>query len=442
MQDTSAGIKIPPQDMAAERAVLGCQMIDWQTVSPVREIISAADFFSDVHGIIQRAIDAVCEANDGRCDEMLVASYLEEKKQLGEIGGVPYVIQCLESQPHAAHAVYYATIVARHSRRRKAIMIGEQLINDGYDTSKDDEEIVTSAHDAAKRMASILKNKGPQQRSLKECISEVIDGYKRGEMPTVWWGIPEVDKLICGAMPGEMIVVGGSPGQGKSLLMLQWLMCAADRGIPGLIVSEEMPEKMIASRSISFASNIHPDNWRDSVTELEKQTSGVFDDKATIVIAHKCSTIKLVEAAIDRAVATNGIKIVGVDYAQIIRGDGETSEQRLADVSQRIKAKAMEHDLVVLLLSQLNRSRDNREGMVPRLSDLKGSGSLEADADVVIFPFWPWKLDQTYKEEFEFRIYLEKNKSRCGRERVAKMRIVPSRQRIEPWLEEPPPFDF
>ena len=129
-------------------------------------------------------------------------------------------------------------------------------------------------------------------------------------------------------------------------------------------------------------------------------------------------------------VRSHGVRIVAVDYIQLISGEGETKEQRVDDVSSRMKAAAMRHDIVLLLLAQLDRSIKSRDNPQPQLADLRDSGGVENDADVALFPFWPFKFDDTYGDPSEYRIYCRKNRNRGIREHVIKLRILPDRQRI------------
>jgi replicative DNA helicase len=156
-----------------------------------------------------------------------------------------------------------------------------------------------------------------------------------------------------------------------------------------------------------------------------------FKQRAPIIIAEKCSTAAGAERAIETAVRKHGVKIVAVDYAQLLKGTGDNEQERIGDVSQRMKDMAMKHDLIVLLLAQLNRGIESRDDRTPTLGDLRGSGSLEQDADVVLFPVWPWKFDAGYPQVREYRIYQEKNRSRGRKELLTIMRINPERQRLE-----------
>src|SRR5262249_44902708 len=146
-----------------------------------------------------------------------------------------------------------------------------------------------------------------------------------------------------------------------------------------------------------------------------------------------CQTISAVERTIERAVESHGIRLACVDYAQLIQGRGETKEQRVSDVSTRLKSLAMKHELIVLLLCQLNRQLTVRSNQIPELSDLRDSGGLEQDCDVCLMLHWPWKLSDTYKPVNEYRVYCRKNRNRGIGEHVVTMRVRPDRQRLEPW---------
>jgi len=433
--------RIPPQDLTAERSVLGSQIIDNSKVNVVRDIIEPTDFYSDVHQAIQTAILKTHDAHDGNIDLILLVDTLASMGKLEDIGGHNYLLECLEAVPYSAHASFHAGIVASRSRRRKAIAIGEALINDASDMGKDDNEIIQVAHTAAQKMAECLKVKKSAPKLLSDGVHAVIETYRVGESPTMFWGIPSIDEMIGGTMPGELVIIGARPSVGKSLVGLQWLDHASRKGIPGLLISEEMPMKSVASRHLVSVTSIPESQWRESVDEIQKKASIHFRDAAPILVAENCGSIGNAEREIERAVQSHGIQIVVADYAQIISGSGQTKEQQVSDVSNRLKACAMKHNLVIILLAQLNRKIESRDNQTPMLSDLKDSGGLEADGDVVLLLMWPWKVDSSYDDKTEYRIFQAKNRSRGIKDNVIQLRIDPENQRLHPWSEQGSLFD-
>lgn len=429
--------RIPPHNLIAERSVLGCQLIDAKQVDVVRELIGVKDFYSDIHSTIQKAIIAIVDSGT-ELDLITLSAHLESIGKLEECGWYGYLMELLDCVPFAIHAASHALIVAECSRRRKAIQIAERLMRDAFDMVKPESEVfnlaATSSAALAEMMAATDRNR---PKPISQHVLTVIDTYSRGEIPSVRWGLPDIDDMIGGAMLGEMIVIGARPSHGKSLLGLQWLDEAAGRGIPGMIISEEMSASSLATRLLSSITVIPDSEWRADTQRIAFDAKQHFEGRAPILVAEKVSTAAGAERCIARAVKSHGVKIVAIDYVQLLQGEGSNKEQRVADVSSRMKNCAMKHDIVVLLLAQLNRQIENREAAAahPQLADLRDSGGIENDADIVLFPFWPWKLNNEYGDRTEYRIYCRKNRNRGIGHPVIQMTINPGRQRIEGRVE-------
>jgi replicative DNA helicase len=426
-------IRLLPHDLIAEKSCLGCQVIDPTAVDIVREIISPSDFYLDSHQMVQRAILAIHDG--GRAlDIISLAAELASVGQLNDVGGNLYLVELLEAVPYSAHAAEHAGIIAQCSRRRAAIRIGQRLVEGAYDLGKPENEVLAIAASSAASLSELMaKTDKTKPRPLSEHVASVIETYKRGGTPTVRWGIPDIDAMIRGVAPGELVVIGGRPSQGKSMVGLQWLDEAAGHGIPSLMISEEMSAESLASRQILRMTSIPESEWSSQLDRVAFDSREHFAKRAPLLVAEKVSTAAAAERCIARAVKSHGVRIVGVDYAQLLEGSGDNKQERVADVSSRMKAAAMKHDIVVLLLAQLNREMEKRKPAEPHLSDLRDSGGLEQDADIVLFPFWPFQLDDTYKHPTEYRVYCRKNRNRGIREHVIRLKFNAARQRLEPW---------
>ncbi len=426
----SKEIQILPQNLAAERSCLGCQILWSSKVPDVREIIGPEDYHSDINGKVQRAINRLCDGG-AELDVLTLAAQLQSTNQLDEIGGPAYINELFESVPDGAHATFHAELVAECSRRRKMIVIGRGMADKAFDMSVEDSELMESTIKSAMQLSTLLAGADKSKpRTVSDHVIDIIGNLSKGESTTFFWGIDAIDSMIGGTAAGELIVIGGRPSHGKSMVGLQWLDCASERGIPGLMISEEMSASSLAARSLSSITTLTKHEWKDNVDRLFFDVRQHFTGRAPILIAEKCSTAAKAERAIAQAVQSHNIRIVVIDYAQLLHGDGDTKEQRIADVSSRMKAAAMRYDIVVLLLAQLNRQIEGRDNPSPQLSDLRDSGGIENDADVAIFPFWPFKFDDTYEDPNEYRIYCRKNRNRGIRDHVIKMRINPERQRL------------
>lgn len=423
-------IRIPPQNLNAERSVLGCQILVGTANATVREILEVTDYYSDIHQVIQRAINS-CMDDMKAVDIVILADRLAEMGSLVDIGGPAYLVELLETVPHAAHVKYYADIVLGHSRRRKAISIGNLLVQKMYECVESDEDIIQAAHDAAMEMAKAMRVKANRPRPISEHVVDVIDMYRRGESPVVKWGIPSIDEFIGGYTLGSLIVIGASTGHGKSMIALQWLDCAASHGVPGMTISVEMPESQLARRSMRYLSGMTEAEMRANPDKIFEESATHFQSRARVLVCKEHAIGKAVQA-ITRAVQSDGVKLVVIDYAQLIKGPGDTEEQRIANVSGTLKQLAMEQDIIVILLAQLNREIDKRGDATPRVSDLKGSAALGADADFVLLPFWPSKYDESYLPKDEYRIHLGKSRDGAQSDSVLVMRVDGYRQTLHP----------
>lgn len=427
---------LPPQDLVAERCVLACQMIDGvKCISELQESgFSDAHFYSDVNQKIQRAIFECAERFDGKCDTVLVADMLSSAGNLSDVGGPQYLIEILESVPHSMHVLHYAAIVSGHYRRREAIRIGQQMVDGAYDLSKTERDVIESAHDSAMKMSEILHVKKSRPRTIMEHCQEMIERIVTGEQPEVRWGIPAVDEFIGGIHEGSLVLVAARSGHGKSSLALQWLDEASKKQIPGIMISVEMVASLIAERKLLYVSAVPKADWREKAHELKQDLEANIGSSAPVLIAEHCSTIDSCIRTIERAIQSHGVRIVAVDYAQLVEGHGDTKAQQVGDVSSKLKQLANRTGIIVVLLAQLNRELDKREDPTPRVSDIKDSSSLEQDSDMILFPYMPAKFDSDYEGPHdEFRILVGKHRSgaKCGK--TMKMRADFARQRIIPF---------
>lgn len=423
--------RLPPQDLTAERSLLGALMLDPEKLAEVQPLIQAADFYADTHAAIYSAIVSLSES-DSAVDVVMLAQELESRGALAEIGGPEYLLEILETVPHAAHAAYYASVVVSRSNRRKAIEIGRKLIESSYNATSDETEVVEAALKAAASLGEMASDTAVRRiRPLSELVDEMIDALEAGISPSLYDGIGDIDLLIRGSAPGELIVIAASTSIGKTLLGLQWLHAAASHGVPGMIVSEEMASAMLASRTMAMVSAMPDSEWMKSSKQLRFEAKEHFARSAPIWVTEKCHTIGRAEREIAEAVKKHGVKVVCVDYAQILVGEGFNKQEKVSDVSARMKGVAMKHGIRVILLAQLNRDIDKRPDPTPQLADIRDSAAMGMDADVVLMPFWPKRYDDTYQDASEYRIYCRKNRNRGIREDLVMMKINFARQRAE-----------
>lgn len=432
-------LRLPPQDLQAERCLIGCMMLNGDTIDAVREIVQPRDFHADSHGEIARAIYELADAGLA-ANYVSISDQMRASNTLNEIGGPAYILECFQSVPEHSgddwHATSWAKIVAKCSRRRQTIAIGRKLIEDSYSAGRDDDATREAAIAAATSLASIgPTGKIKQPVSLAAHLDTLVANLRAGITPTKFDGIHEIDQIIGGTCDGEVIVIAASSHHGKTLVALQWIHEAARVGTVCGVISEEMSSAALASRTLSSITAVVESKWRESVESVAADVEAHREGTSRVFIAEKCSSIGAVERVIAELVDRYGVKLIAVDYAQLIRGEGGNRQERVADVSVRLKNAAMRHGIRILVLAQLNRGIDRRDDPSPIPSDIADTSQIEKDADVILMLFYPFKFDDKHPCETEYRIYHRKNRNRGNQREKLRMTLNRSRVRLEPRSE-------
>jgi len=264
-------------------------------------------------------------------------------------------------------------------------------------------------------------------------IHDYLDSLEAGGEFTYKCGIPEVDASIGGVAPGELVIIGARPSQGKSMICMQWLDNYAKAGHPGFMVSEEMSSRALSRRSVLYETDIPEQEWKTKLQRVRFDVNSHHEDRKDIFVVESCVTITRVLEEVDRAVSDHGIKIAAVDYVQLLKGSrrGMNAYEEVTEAVTSLKRCAKKHKIVMIGLAQLGRDIDKRAERAPKMSDLKGTGQIEQDADVILFLQWPWKEDPTFPRKDEYLIYVGKNREREIATAVISTRFNPSRQRLE-----------
>jgi replicative DNA helicase len=241
---------------------------------------------------------------------------------------------------------------------------------------------------------------------MRAACHAYLDTLERGGLGCVPSGLDKLDASIDGLAPGEVAVIAARPGHGKSAFALQWLDCAALSGLPCLLVSEEMAAVELGKRSLCYIDGQHADRWRGEVPRLRAAVESHYAPRAPLYVVEACNSVDRVEDVIDQFVGLHGVRLVAVDYLQLLSGRGPKKYDQVSDVSRRLKQCARRNDVPLLALCQLNRELERRAAAPkdpaaddaprlpePQLSDLRDSGQLEQDADLVLFLQWPHRYD-------------------------------------------------
>jgi replicative DNA helicase len=372
----------------AEQSVLGGLMIDNQMWPAVSEILGSDDFYLKANQTIYSAM-ANLEDKRQPIDPLTVGEHLEKSGKIEESGGIPYLVQLADQTPGAANIIAYARSVREHADRRSLIGIGSQIVEAAFSLTPTI-EIVNDAEAAFLRLTEQTPDCGP--RTVSEIagagyLMELEDratGTTRG-LPT---GFNDFDRLTNGLRPGQLIVIAARPGLGKSTLALNIAEnFAIKQQKPVLVFSLEMTESDIMDRLICSVGRISLDNvlrgelddgdFRGAMQAINEAPLYIDDDGGLYINQVRTRSL--------RTKRKHGLSLLIVDYLQLVRAKAESRFQEVSEVSRALKALAKELKVPVIALSQLNREIESRPNGKPRLSDLRESGQLEQDADLVTF---------------------------------------------------------
>jgi replicative DNA helicase len=415
-------VNAPAHDHHAEQAVLGAMMLSLPAVNDVRDIVTARDFYQPAHEAIYDAILEV--AKSGRPDAVTVAAALGE--DLPRLGGATYLHECINTCPAYAAAEHYAEIVRDMAVRRRLDEAGAKV----QQLSASNGEVDDLVAQAQTAVAEVQTARRPIVR-FGQVADEVVEGFgaeKPRLTPTPW---PELDRVIGGTAPGRLYTVAGRPGTGKSVLGRGLALSTAQRGAHALLVSAEMTRDEVTCCLLASIADVpHERIYDGTVNDLEqKRISRVWaqvqdlplhiDDRSDISVGD----IRAAARAVERL---GHLGIVVVDYVQLLRpADRKASrEQQVSQMSRDLKVLAKELNVPVVMLAQLNREVEKRQDKRPQLSDLRESGSLEQDANVVALLY----RDQ---EQTPFEITVGIGKNRHGKTGPAHLWFNGPFQRID-----------
>lgn len=399
--------RLPPHSVEAEMSLLGSILLSPATLGEVMAIVrTPEDFYVEAHSVIYKtALEIFDRFNTG--DLVQIVNAINDKGQLEAVGGADYLVKLVEGTPTAVNAPHYARIVAEKAKLRRLIDAAGTILYDAFHIGElgpdGAREVLDKAEMAVFEIAQQQQVADPQ--ALKDLLQIEIDRIESQEgkgisgVPT---GYPDLDDLLRGMQPGELIIIAARPSMGKTALALNiaeqmaaGLTLAGQPSTPNPIAlfSLEMSKSAVTQRLISARSGIPSQHLRGGMKLSDRDYRKLLsacDDlaKAPIFIDDTPNmTVLTLRARARRLVAQHGVKAIMIDYLQLLTAPGAARESRQVEVStisRGIKALARELKVPVVCLSQLNRASEQREGNKPRMSDLRESGSIEQDADVIV----------------------------------------------------------
>lgn len=399
--------RIPPHNLEAEKSVIGAAMLDKEVVFDVLEVVRAEDFYSKANREIFTVITDL-QRSSTPVDVLTVTDELKKRKMLEAVGGRVYVAQLSADVPSVSNAVEYAKIVAEKAVLRRLIGTADEIAKKGYEESENTLDILEYAE---KGIFEIAKSK---QHSEMAKISEIIltnfeeisvRSQSQGGITGVPSGLIDLDRKLSGFQKSDMVVLAARPSMGKTAFALNVALNAALKAdAKVLIFSLEMAKEQLSQRLLSMEARVESQKMSTGdvdMSDWDKMSAALDSFNKMSIYIDDTPGIKIMEIKnkCRRMKAETGLDMIILDYLQLMEGEkrSDNRQQEITSLSRGMKLLAREMECPVIVLSQLSRAPDQRENHRPVLSDLRESGAIEQDADVVLFLY----RDEVYNEETE-----------------------------------------
>lgn len=402
-------LRVPPHSVEAEQAVLGGLMLENNAWDTVADIITSEDFYRADHRLIFGAIAQLSDAGQPR-DPVTISEQLAINAQLEQAGGLDYLGQLARETPSAANIRAYADIVRERAMLRELISVGGEIAGSAHDTSgRSATDLVDEAERRVFEIAERGKRRGSGFMPIRQILSPTIDRLDElhnspGDITGISSGFSELDKMTAGLQPGDLIVVAGRPSMGKTSLAMNIAENAAlgKTPSPAAIFSMEMSSDQVALRMISSLgqldqSKLRTGRFRDDDWPTITSTIALMSEAPIFIDDTPALNPTEVRARARRVKREHGLGLIVLDYLQLMQVAGSTENRatEISEISRGLKALARELEVPVIALSQLNRSVEQRTDKKPVMSDLRESGAIEQDADLIMFIY----RDEVYDKE-------------------------------------------
>jgi replicative DNA helicase len=387
--------KLPPQNIEAEQSVLGGVLIENDAINKVMEILTADDFYREAH---RRIFDGLINLSerDEPADLITLTNELRKINQLDSVGGASYLTSLIDSVPTAANIEYYAKIVKEKSVLRQLIQTSTEIVTQCYEDRGDVETFLDEAERAIFQISE--KRVRPSFYSIREIVKQSFKTlerlYEKKELVTgVPSGFKDLDQRTAGFQPSDLIIVAGRPSMGKTAFCLNVAQYAAiEKRIPVAIFSLEMSKEQLVIRMLCSEAHVEGTKLRTgflSESDWPRLTlaAGNLSDAPIFIDDTAALSVLELRAKARRLNAEHGLGMIILDYLQLMRGRTrvESRQQEISEISRSLKALSKELNIPVIAVSQLSRKTEERTGMRPQLSDLRESGAIEQDADLILF---------------------------------------------------------
>ena len=426
-------LRIPPQSLMAEEALLGGVMLENAALSQVSDYVREEDFYRPGNREIFKTILTLAK-NQEPIDLVTVADHLKQRQKLDEVGGSGYLSTLVDNVHTAANLMAYARIVKNKSLLRGLIYTATDIVEKSYGEVEDVDLLVD---DAEKSILDVARNRNqseitPIDEVVKKSFAAIDAAYRSNSTITgVPTGFAGIDNLTCGFQSSDLIIIAGRPSMGKTSLALNIAHnTAANSDTVNRVAffSLEMSKEQLVTRMLCSQSEINAQTIRRGLLKDEdwprlSEAAAVVSELPIYIDDTAAITVMEMRAKARRLKNDKGLDMVVVDYLQLMRGDGESREREISEISRSLKAMAKELDIPVVALSQLNRSVESRPDKRPQLSDLRESGAIEQDADVIMFVYRD-EVYNTDKPDNKGQAEILVRKQRNGPTGVVNMRFI------------------
>jgi replicative DNA helicase len=380
--------RLPPHSIESEMCLLASMMLEKDMIGQAVQLIDRESFYQADHQIIYDVLVKLYEMNRP-IDSVILFEELVKRQLLDEVGGTSYIAQILNSVPSSAHGMHYAGIVREKAMLRQLIAASNDILRDSYAPYEQADIVLDKAE---RRIFEIAQKKvGGTMESLEKVLHDVYERIGDRGHSGLMTGFHELDDMLNGLQNGEMIIVAARPSMGKTALAMNMVeYIAADLRLPCAVFSLEMSKQQLAQRMLCSRAKVDAHKLRknmlnDQEIKMLANTVGVLA-KAPVWVDDSAGLTPLeLRAKARRLKLQHDVKCIMIDYMQLMDNPGpENRQQQISEISRAVKSVARELNIPVICLSQLNRMTEGREGHRPRMSDLRESGSIEQDADVVM----------------------------------------------------------
>lgn len=407
--------RVPPQDLDAERSILGAILIDRDAITSITQVLKPENFYHEAHGDIFGAMFDLFEKREP-IDLVTLTARLKKKGALERVGGASYLAELASIVPTAANISQYAQIVRDHFVKRRLIATSSKISEMSFDDTADVRTLLDEAEQSVFSLSQqqLAQNFIPIRDTLAESFDRLDEIHKKaGGLRGLATGFWELDNKLAGMQDSNLIILASRPGQGKTSLALNIAShVAVGEGLPVGFFSLEMSKEEVVDRLLVTQSDV--DAWKLKTGRLDdedfdrlQEAMGILADAPLFIDDSPASNILEMRTKARRLQVEHGLSLLVVDYLQLVHGRHlENRVQEVSEISQSLKALARELKIPVLACSQLSRAVEQRGTRKPQLADLRESGAIEQDADVVMFI---WRADADNLEQVKLDIQKHRN---------------------------------